>query len=324
MLIEMSGHQRSQNRSQSPRRRTDAYDSQHARRRSPRRLDDRHFSGPSSRAVDVILPYNQRQLSKHDLDRYRTLFAGYLDIQKGLSLEDLDSIEAKGRWKSFIGKWNRGDLPRSYYDPEFRPRMLEPTVDAIAPKKSTRGELPYHKIEPASEDEYGPTPPKTAINTRKGPSVPDLQDLQQKREQDQEDRADHLEQVRAERKAERKLQTERLNELAPRAEPGTRDRQLEKKREMAASNKAFAQAKEADGLDVADDDLMGDGTGLDAYKTKLRTQQRQKNERELRREEVLRARAAEREERLAAHRSKEAKTMETLRALAQQRYGNAS
>jgi hypothetical protein len=33
------------------------------------------------------------------------MFATYLDIQKQKVLEDLDEVEAKGRWKSFIGKW---------------------------------------------------------------------------------------------------------------------------------------------------------------------------------------------------------------------------
>lgn len=29
----------------------------------------------------------------------------YLDIQKGIFLEDLGEDEVKGRWKSFVGKW---------------------------------------------------------------------------------------------------------------------------------------------------------------------------------------------------------------------------
>jgi len=33
------------------------------------------------------------------------MFALYLDIQKQILLEDLDEREAKGRWKSFVGKW---------------------------------------------------------------------------------------------------------------------------------------------------------------------------------------------------------------------------
>lgn len=29
----------------------------------------------------------------------------YLDIQKGIFLDDLGEDEVKGRWKSFVGKW---------------------------------------------------------------------------------------------------------------------------------------------------------------------------------------------------------------------------
>lgn len=33
------------------------------------------------------------------------MFAMYLDIQKGILIEDLPEEEVKGRWKSFIRKW---------------------------------------------------------------------------------------------------------------------------------------------------------------------------------------------------------------------------
>jgi len=33
------------------------------------------------------------------------MFALYLDIQKNKDLYFLDETEARGRWKSFIGKW---------------------------------------------------------------------------------------------------------------------------------------------------------------------------------------------------------------------------
>jgi len=33
------------------------------------------------------------------------MFSLYLDIQKGKVLEDMEEKEAKGRWKSFVGKW---------------------------------------------------------------------------------------------------------------------------------------------------------------------------------------------------------------------------
>ena len=46
-----------------------------------------------------------RELSKRDLPTHEPMFAMYLDIQKGIILEDLSEEEVKGRWKSFVGKW---------------------------------------------------------------------------------------------------------------------------------------------------------------------------------------------------------------------------
>jgi hypothetical protein len=51
------------------------------------------------------VPYNSRALTKRDYATFKPLFQSYLDIQKGKILDDLDEIEVKGRWKSFIGKW---------------------------------------------------------------------------------------------------------------------------------------------------------------------------------------------------------------------------
>ena len=36
------------------------------------------------------------------------MFAMYLDIQKGILIEELKEEEVKGRWKSFTGKWYVG------------------------------------------------------------------------------------------------------------------------------------------------------------------------------------------------------------------------
>ena len=56
-------------------------------------------------AEPILLPYNARQLSKRDLPVFMPMFGLYLDIQKGIVLEDLSGDEVKGRWKSFVGKW---------------------------------------------------------------------------------------------------------------------------------------------------------------------------------------------------------------------------
>lgn len=52
-----------------------------------------------------MLPYNSKQLSKRQFQEYKPLFQSYLDIQKQITLDDLDEREAKGRWKSFVGRW---------------------------------------------------------------------------------------------------------------------------------------------------------------------------------------------------------------------------
>ena len=72
---------------------------------------------------------------------------------------------------------------------------------------------------------------------------------------------------------------------------------------------------------MPDSDLMGDEGGLEGYKKQKGEVERKKNERELRKEEIWRAREAEREERLRIYREKEKDTMSGLVALARARFG---
>ncbi|KAI9655424.1 MAG: hypothetical protein M1829_000660 [Trizodia sp. TS-e1964] len=72
--------------------------------------------------------------------------------------------------------------------------------------------------------------------------------------------------------------------------------------------------------EIAEGDLMGDD-GLEGLKKQKRELDRKKNDRELRREELLRARAVERQERQQEYRAKEDKTMSVLLALAKQNFG---
>jgi hypothetical protein len=123
--------------------------------------------------------------------------------------------------------------------------------------------------------------------------------------------------MRSHKAATRHLQ----DEIAPRAEAGTRERQLEKRREVAASNRAFASQRGASPEAAPEEELMGGDNDLSALKREKENNQRKKNEREIRREEILRARQAEREERVEAYRQKESETMSFLQALAKQRYG---
>jgi hypothetical protein len=137
---------------------------------------------------------------------------------------------------------------------------------------------------------------------------------------DEEDGLTYRDDIRFARKLDRKEQKAALDELVPRAEAGTRERQLEKKKEVNEKMKSFRE-KSPGAAEVPDSELMGGGDGLENFKKQKQEFERKKNERELRKEEMLRARMAEREERLEEYRAKEEGTMSMLKALAKQRFG---
>ncbi|KAK4462705.1 hypothetical protein QBC42DRAFT_175325 [Cladorrhinum samala] len=65
------------------------------------------------------LPFDARKLSKSDLPTFKPIFAYYLDLQKQLDIRSLSESERRGRWKSFVSKWNKGELSEGWYDPEL-------------------------------------------------------------------------------------------------------------------------------------------------------------------------------------------------------------
>jgi hypothetical protein len=86
------------------------------RTRSPDRKRRHHHHDQSARhrrrhthlptaTMPATLPFNAQRLSKHEYDKYKTIFGLYLDIQKQLVLEDLDRDEVRGRWKRFVDRW---------------------------------------------------------------------------------------------------------------------------------------------------------------------------------------------------------------------------
>ncbi len=205
-----------------------------------------------------------------------------------------------------------------------------------------RGSKPSAKEEAEeseSDDGIGPTLPgqeSTSRSGKMGPSIPRMEDLELKNgmfanfillalanwilEMDAEDGLARRDDIRFARKLDRKEQKAALEELVPRAEVGTRERQLEKKKEVNEKMKSFRE-KSPGAAEVPDAELIGGGDSIEGYKKVKQEFERKKNERELRKEEILRARMAEREERLQEYRSKEEGTMSMLRALAKQRFG---
>lgn len=143
-------------------------------------------------------------------------------------------------------------------------------------------------------------------------------------EQEAEDAAHAKSAARHERRAERALDKQRIEELAPKAMGGTKERQMEKRREQASANRAFAEAKASGGdmADVDESDLLGAAhDGVDGYKRQVKEMERKKNEREIRREEIMRARREEREARARDIQDREDRTMMGLIELARQRFG---
>ncbi|KAI8174420.1 grisea protein [Colletotrichum sp. SAR 10_76] len=300
--------------------------------RNPRESSARSSKDVSAAAA---LPYDARALSKNDLDVFRPLLAYYLDLQKQKDMRVMDEREVRGRWKSFMGKWNRGELSSGWYDPEMFMAAKERAPED-APLGRTEEDVDRDGEEEEErdgvdddddDDDLGPMLPPTAREggQRSGPGIPSLADLSLRRENLAEDaqreREAQVEDLRAQRKDDRKQQRERLDELVPRADAGTRERKLEKRALVNDKMKGFAD-KGGDGqVEVGEQELMGGGDSVAEYRAMKAREERKKTEREIRREEVARARAAEREERVREYREREEGVMKGLKELAKQRFG---
>lgn len=361
------GNDRQRRHNSTPRSRSPPPGPDHKRRRHrdrdhhEKRRRHRHHAKRADPAVE--LPFDARQLSyKHDFDAFTALFAYYLDIQKNLDFYSLDSHEARGRWKSFVHKWNRGELAEGWYEPEMYERVTreDPARMAAAREYSTGGdddedegpqgedisssqerpegttvsllgERGDAKADEDDVDDYGPPPPPgqllssdtaTGDGPRHGPGIPTHADLALQREAAAEASETSRTALRLARKADRAQQKERLDDILPRAEPGTRERKLEKKALVNDKMRSFRDKGDAM-EEVGDRDLMGGGgeDDLAEYKRMLASQQRKKTERELRREAEARAKAAEREERLREWKEREEEKLKGLKELARARFG---
>ena len=237
---------------------------------------------------------------------------------------------------------NRGELAEGWYDTATLRKAQASAAATLEPSSSISSKTPLRRPSPSYADQHrgeaevsseddviGPTLPgkeaeQHGFGKRSGPAIPNSQDLTLRKELDEEDRDAARSGLRQDRKLDRRLQKEHLDEIIPRAEAGSKERMLEKKREKADSNRAFASTKtEAGGVEeVPESDLLGDDDGgIDGLKKLKKIEERKKNERELRKEEILRARKEEREERIREYQAKEERTMSGLVALARAKFG---
>lgn len=258
---------------------------------------------------------------------------------------------------------NRRDLAEGWYDPSVLRKAQEdhshhPSNATVqrhhqANKATSGTSKDVNPLSPALEDDddddddkdtddsddFGPPLPSSTNHHRSshpvGPKPPKTQDLALRRELSTEasQQASTLarKQLAQARRIDTLQQKHLLDELAPRAAPGTRDRQLEKKREKADAVRAFAASKtDAVGAveDVPDDALFGggaeddgDGGGIEGYKKRKKEAERKKTEMEVRREENARAKEVERQERREAYKRREEEVMRGLVEVARARFG---
>ncbi|KAF1812754.1 hypothetical protein P152DRAFT_457953 [Eremomyces bilateralis CBS 781.70] len=205
-------------------------------------------------------------------------------------------------------------------------KRVEEQVAAVPSTKNEhesreRGRKMERTSRESSQESIGPVlPEQSGRGKRSGPAIPTAQDLALRSEIAAEDRHDSLQAHRAARKSDRALQTARLDELAPRADANTRERALEKRADTTAMHRTFADRRSPGAAEVGEGELMGDD-GIEGYRVQKKEEERKKTEREVRKEEMWRARAEERAERLERYQDKERGTMEMLRALAKERFG---
>ena len=228
-------------------------------------------------------------------------------------------------WKNGADFRNEGDLPSKYYDPENNRKHSERrgSHDNHSRRHSSHDKERQHSnthsregVYPRSSDIVGPTlPTREDIQLQKGtPQPPPILIVEQRLEDAEATAlARH-----AEQKHQRRLEKERLNDLVPRADPGTKERRLEKKAEISAVHRSFRDKSPE--ITISDSTLMGG----DDIKADLLRQKRIEAEREARRDEILRAREAERTERQRELAKREDGTMEMLKKLAQERFGGAA
>ncbi|KAK4178679.1 hypothetical protein QBC36DRAFT_385703 [Triangularia setosa] len=305
----------------------------HRRSHSRHRSSHEHQDTPPS----IPLPFNRLPLSKSSLNSHLPLFQSYLHRVKNIDLPSLSETELKGRWKSFMGKWNRGELVGDEWynhpslpSPPPPPPVVSPALESLPPSVHSSD---FEPVSPATnqkeedDDEYGPVLPSqvrqgTTCSHRHGPKIPTRDDLLHRDEILEMERDNALEDHRYERKTFRKSHRELLDELVPKADAGSRERKLEKKKEVNEKLKGFAQAKEEGVEEVGDKDLMGGGDdALEELRRMKRLREQRQNQRQSKRDEEEMLRRQEREERVREYKEREERVMEGLRGLVRERFG---
>eukprot|EP00316_Scyphosphaera_apsteinii_P024448 CAMPEP_0119319556 /NCGR_PEP_ID=MMETSP1333-20130426/49714_1 /TAXON_ID=418940 /ORGANISM="Scyphosphaera apsteinii, Strain RCC1455" /LENGTH=315 /DNA_ID=CAMNT_0007325987 /DNA_START=125 /DNA_END=1072 /DNA_ORIENTATION=+ len=204
------------------------------------------------------------KISEDDYFKRSAEFQTWLHEKHGSYLDEIPSEDARRAFKRFVSKWNDGELPAKFYNGI--------PVTAVPAASRTRHKWKFAETL-SSEDQLALDSTKDRVDSQTQkqdtfaptPSAP-TPPLAQQHQRDQRLHHQQLPRVPTSNGMAMKRHRENIamviDELAPKADAGSREALLEKRR-MQTSYHRSGQRDEAGGLERPDSEIMGGGGGDD-------------------------------------------------------------
>ncbi|GAC92857.1 hypothetical protein PHSY_000414 [Pseudozyma hubeiensis SY62] len=301
--------------------------SQSARARSP------------SPSTSISLPFDASPLTSDDYFIRSSEFKHWLSSSKQLYLDEISSASARRYFDRFVRRWNAGRLDDPYYSGTIR------SLDSSAGKTRHKWSFTTHqgyasekaKLELMKDsidtltngDSRGAREARDAERrTKRSHNTEDSERGSQARPstvaQRQFDREHQRDLDRISSSQDRKRLRQDAADMAEEQEGKStgRERTMEKRREINADKRAFAESRRPDGLELDDRDIYDDERKAGRGDEDARNRGRSK--REQARQERLEERKEELQGRVDEMKRKEDKTMDMFKAMARERFGGGS
>lgn len=263
------------------------------------------------------------KISEDDYFARATEFAVWLLDKKGIHAGDLSSKESRRYFAKFVEKWNDFRLSSKYYKgiaPSAAPHVR--TTHSWNFKNVSAGDIERARseVEQTTEGQSGfgnsAAGPSAGPRRVMGPTMP-IGPVPTAAPEDSDEETRRFAVAKQARRADRKAQEERLDELAPK-ETG-RERMIEKRRMENAKRRQFDD-RDYD-VELGDGDLIGGG---DDFKARLAARNAAAGRREQARANEAQRRTELNADRFQAMREKDKATMDMLKKMAEERFGGGS
>ncbi|TKY88568.1 hypothetical protein EX895_002557 [Sporisorium graminicola] len=330
-------------------RRTHGSDREHNRETSRRRSRSPSPHAQSRTLHPVLARFGVRELTPDDYYIRSAEFKAWLSETKSKYLDEISSQDARRYFERFVRRWNEGRLDDDFYTGKIRGAsvasgsgtrhrwgfatasaaekeqlaMVRDTVDTLT-NGDSRGAAEARDAERRarhgrsmqSQSDAGPPLPTPPARDSGWTSRKSHAESQYDREHTQQ-----LSRVAASETRRRARHDQADQDEALHGRATGRERALEKKRQLNTDNRDFANRRlNDDGIELDDRELYDDDSpALKAGGSG----ERRMGKREQSRQERLEERRAEMQEKVSAMKEKDSKTMEMLRALAQERFGGS-